>query len=124
MHFLTDLKCLGTFVIAAYILAYHWSMEELRGCILKCKYKICGLGVMLNVKHLIFTAQGLTFVKQFCIQMLGNYLCNWYSISDVHDMYMARASIRRAMTHRQFKWLSFCSINSYAHINTSKAVNN
>ena len=40
------------------------------------------------------------------------------------DVYMARASIRRAMTHRQFKWLPFCSINSYAHINTSKAVNN
>ena len=39
-------------------------------------------------------------------------------------LHMARASIRRAMTHRQFKWLSSCSINSYAHINTSKAVNN
>ena len=45
-------------------------------------------------------------------------------ISEYVNPYMARASIKRAMTHRQFKWLTFCSINSYAHINTSKAVNN
>ena len=53
----------------------------------------------------------------------GKYMVS-FSLGSYLYLHMARASIRRAMTHRQFKWLSFCSINSYAHINTSKAVNN
>ena len=56
--------------------------------------------------------------------LLGNDLAGGKVVANSLVTDMARASIKRAMTHRQFKWLSFCSINSYAHINTSKAVNN
>ena len=53
---------------------------------------------------------------------LEGFISNIFAIEPRE--YMARASIKRAMTHRQFKWLSFCNTNSYAQINTSKAVNN
>ena len=102
--------CICCFVIKMYLVLILACMDVTEktqiksifwgiACLLVCLFAFC-----------CFTS--LTFWKVCFINMLPILV------------YMARASIKRAMTHRQFKWLSFCSINSYAHINTSKAVNN